>query len=114
MARSRDKGSRADRLAHAGVRERKAPWSWKQRVKRERKRLEADPSLAVCWQCREPISMDLPVGHARSFTLDHLVPIARGGDWDGAAEPCHLSCNSSRGDGRKRKRGAKPPTLLDW
>lgn len=91
-----------------------APWEWRKRVTRERKRLERDPSLAVCWQCREPISMDLPPSHPRGFTLDHLVPLSRGGTWDGEAKPCHRTCNASRGDGRGKRRGAKPPTLLDW
>jgi 5-methylcytosine-specific restriction endonuclease McrA len=114
MARTRDRGSRADRLDSAGVRVREAPWSWKKRVSRERKRLESDTTLAVCWLCGEPIDMALPYDHARGFTLDHLIPIARGGEWDGEAKPAHRSCNSARGDGRRRKRGATPPTLLDW
>lgn len=114
MARTRDKGSRADRLDRAGKYVRKAPASWKQRVVRERKRLEKHPELAVCWLCGEPISMMLPPTHPRAFTLDHLVPIARGGSWDGECRPAHLQCNSSRGDGRRRRRGMRPPTVLDW
>lgn len=93
---------------------RKPPWSWKKRVARERRRLEKDPTLAVCWRCGEAIDMALPPLHARAFTLDHLVPIVRGGAWDGEARPCHRDCNASRGDGRKKRRGAAPPTLLDW
>lgn len=114
MARTLDKGGWTDRQRQAGVKVRQAPWSWKQRVARERKRLEADPALAVCWRCSTPIEMNLPPTHGEAFTLDHLVPIARGGAWDGEARPAHRSCNASRGDGRKRKRGATPPTLLDW
>lgn len=114
MAWVRDKGSPADRRAAAGHNRRMDSWAWKKRVARERRRLERDPALAKCWICGEPIDMDLPVGHRLSFTLDHLVPISRGGDIDGDADPAHLSCNSSRGDGRKKKRGATPNTLLDW
>lgn len=114
MARKRDKGGKHDRLASAGHNIRADSWAWKQRVKRERQRLESDPTLAVCWLCREPIDMELPPLHGKAFTLDHLVPISRGGDMDGEARPAHRSCNSGRGDGRKRKRGATPPTLLDW
>lgn len=93
---------------------RKVPWSWRKRVARERRRLEKNPALAVCWRCGEPIDMALPGTHGQAFTLDHLVPIVRGGSWDGEARPCHRNCNSSRGDGRKKRRGASPPTLLDW
>lgn len=114
MARSRDKGGPADRRAAAGRTKRVEPWSWRQKVKRERARLTKDPSLAVCWLCGEPIDMHLPPGHKESFTLDHLIPVSRGGSWDGETKPAHLSCNASRGDGRKRRRGATPPTLLDW
>lgn len=87
---------------------------WQQRVKRERRRLERDPALAVCWLCSEPIDMNLPPRHARGFTLDHVVPLARGGMEDGEAKPAHLNCNSSRGDGRRTKRSATPNTLIDW
>ena len=114
MALKRDKGGKHDRLSAAGHNIRADSWAWKQRVRRERQRLERDPTLAVCWLCGEPIDMNLPPLHAKAFTLDHLIPISRGGDMDGEARPSHRSCNSARGDGRKRKRGATPPTLLDW
>lgn len=94
------------------------PWAWnhawKKRVQRERRRLERDPSLATCWICGQPISMDLPPLHPRSFTLDHLVPLARGGDIRGEAKPAHRDCNASRGDGRRTKRSSEPTTILDW
>lgn len=93
---------------------RQVPWSWKTRVVRERKRLERHPELAVCWLCGEPIDMALPYLHARSFTLDHLVPIAKGGRWDGETRPAHRCCNSGRGDGRRARRGAQPKTALEW
>lgn len=114
MARTRDKGSLADRREAAGVNVRSKSWAWQKRVKRERRRLERDPKLAVCWICGDPIDMALPYQHRMAFTLDHLIPISRGGDIDGATEPAHLSCNSSRGDGRKKKRGRTPVTLIDW
>ena len=114
MARTRDKGGYKDRLEALGYNPRQASWAWKQRVKRERQRLEKHPELAVCWICGEPIDMSLPYQHSRAFTLDHLVPISRGGAIDGEAKPAHLCCNSSRGDGRKRRRGATPATVLDW
>lgn len=88
--------------------------AWKKRVKRERRRLERDPAAAMCWICGDPIDMALPYQHRMAFTLDHLVPISRGGDLDGETKPAHLSCNSSRGDGRKKRRGRSPATLIDW
>lgn len=89
-------------------------WAYKQRVKAWRKRLERDPALAKCWICGGTIDMALPHLHARSFTLDHLIPLSKGGALEGEVKPAHRSCNASRGDGRRTKRGATPPTLLDW
>ena len=116
MARKRDKAA-----PDAAARERRGSTSvrmdsgaWKRKVKAWRKRLNNDPALAVCWLCGGAIDMNLPPTHGRAFTLDHLVPLSRGGDIDGEVKPAHRSCNAARGDGRKTKRGATPPTLLDW
>ena len=89
-------------------------WDWKRRVARERRRLEKHTEEAVCWLCGEPIDMRLPPLHRDAFTLDHLIPISRGGDIRGETKPAHRSCNSSRGDGRQKRRGAEPSTLLNW
>lgn len=89
-------------------------WRWKTRVKRARAKAERDPAAAVCWICHEPIDMALPAGHRDAFTLDHLTPLSRGGDIDGPAEPAHRRCNSGRGDGRRARARAHPPTLLHW
>ena len=115
MARKIDKAApdavyREKRAANA----RQMSWAYKKRVGTWRKKLENDPALAVCWICGGAIDMNLPPTHGRAFTLDHLVPLAKGGELDGEVKPAHRSCNSSRGDGRKTKRGATPPTLLDW
>ena len=96
------------------VNSRQLSWAYKQRVKTWRKKLERDPALAVCWLCGGSIDMNLPPTHGRAFTLDHLVPISRGGSIDGEVKPAHRSCNSARGDGRRTRRGSTPPTLLDW
>ena len=116
MARKRDKGA-----PDAVARERRGSTNvrmdsglWKRKVKAWRKRLNNDPAIAVCWLCGGAIDMNLPPTHGRAFTLDHLVPLSRGGDIDGEVKPAHRSCNAARGDGRKTKRGATPPTLLDW
>lgn len=116
MARKRDKAA-PDALARerrGSTNVRMDSGAWKRKVKTWRKKLENDPALAVCWICGGAIDMNLPPTHGRAFTLDHLVPLSRGGDIDGEVKPAHRSCNSARGDGRKTKRGATPPTLLDW
>lgn len=116
MARKRDKAA-PDALVRerqGSTNERMDSGVWKRKVKAWRKKLENDPALAVCWICGGAIDMNLPPRHGRGFTLDHLVPLSRGGDIDGEVKPAHRSCNSARGDGRKTKRGATPPTLLEW
>lgn len=93
------------------ARERSA--TWRKRVTRERRRLERDPSAAVCWLCGDPIDMDLPHDHDRAFSLDHVVPVGRGGDEArGEARPAHRKCNSQRSDGRRTN--SEITTLLDW
>ena len=89
-------------------------WHWEQRVKRAKRRARHDPRLGICWICGLPIDLDLPSKDRGAFTLDHLVPLARGGMVDGEALPAHRGCNSSRGDGRRSKRSRQPTTLLDW
>lgn len=84
---------------------------YRNHVTRERRRLEKDPSLAVCWLCGDPIDMELPVLHPRAFTCDHIVPIGRAGDLHGETKPAHRECNSSRGKGRNSTNNS---TLLEW
>lgn len=92
--------------------ERRVDWRWKQTVKRQRQRLERNPELAVCWLCGHPIDMDLPPLHDYAFSLDHVVPIARGGKLHDEARPAHRKCNSQRSDGRKAKKETK--TIIEW
>ncbi|WWM24861.1 HNH endonuclease [Streptomyces sp. B21-104] len=53
-----------------------------------------------CWLCGHNIDGRLTEKHPLSFTLDHVVPLSKGGDLlDPAnARPAHRSCNSSRGN----------------
>ena len=115
MGRKIDKGA-PDAVAreHAARNARQYSWAYKKRIGTWRRKLERDPALAKCWICGQAIDMNLPPLHARAFTLDHLVPLAKGGALDGEVKPAHRSCNASRGDGRRTKRGATPPTLLNW
>lgn len=116
MARKRDKAApdAVARERRGSTNVRMDSGAWKRKVKTWRKKLENDPALAVCWICGGAIDMNLPPTHGRAFTLDHLVPLSRGGAIDGEVKPAHRACNSARGDGRQTKRGATPPTLLDW
>lgn len=52
-----------------------------------------------CWLCGHNIDYSLDPRHRMSFTLDHLVPISRGGSLlDPAnARAAHRACNSSKG-----------------
>lgn len=66
-----------------------------------------------CWLCGHDIDLTLPATHPMSFTLEHVVPVARGGDpLDPAnARSAHRRCNSIKGD-----RPAQPhaPTSRAW
>ena len=55
--------------------------------------------------------MGLPHGHARAYTLDHVVPIERGGQLLGETRPAHRNCNASRGNAEEVKRGQ---TAFEW
>ncbi|NUP37019.1 MAG: HNH endonuclease [Streptomyces sp.] len=53
-----------------------------------------------CWICGHDIDPALDARNAWSFTLDHAVPLSRGGSLlDPAnARSAHRRCNSSRGN----------------
>ncbi|WP_326700215.1 HNH endonuclease [Streptomyces sp. NBC_01754] len=53
-----------------------------------------------CWLCGHDIDPTLDAKHPLSFTLDHLVPLSRGGSLlDPAnARSAHRRCNSARGN----------------
>lgn len=56
----------------------------------------------MCWICKRRISKTFKYPHPRSASIDHLIPLALGGD-DTAfnKKAAHLSCNMSRGTGRQ-------------
>ncbi|MFZ4264493.1 HNH endonuclease [Streptomyces arboris] len=53
-----------------------------------------------CWLCGHNIDGALDAKHPMSFTLDHLVPLSKGGGLlDPAnARAAHRRCNSARGN----------------
>ncbi|MGW7239724.1 HNH endonuclease [Streptomyces sp. NPDC054804] len=67
-----------------------------------------------CWICGHniPTSVD-GRRHPLAFTLDHLVPLSRGGDLlDPAnARSAHRRCNSARGARMTIKPSRQKPTL---
>ncbi|MER5892290.1 HNH endonuclease [Streptomyces sp. NPDC001876] len=65
-----------------------------------------------CWLCGHAIDRRLTAQHPLSFTLDHLVPLSRGGDLlDPAnARSAHRRCNSARGNRTERR----APTRTSW
>lgn len=67
----------------------------KWRALQRRVRARMDP----CALCGEAIDYGLPPGDPMSFTIDHIVPISRGG---GVYDPencqaAHLRCNQAKG-----------------
>ncbi|WP_420034691.1 HNH endonuclease [Streptomyces sp. cg28] len=64
-----------------------------------------------CWLCGNEIPATVDGRrHPLAFTLDHLVPLSRGGDLlDPAnARSAHRRCNSSRGNRPTVKRPKRP------
>lgn len=55
---------------------------------------------APCARCGHNIDPNLDARHPMSFTLDHIVPLSKGGSLlDPAnARPMHRRCNSARGN----------------
>jgi 5-methylcytosine-specific restriction endonuclease McrA len=53
-----------------------------------------------CWICGHHIDLTLDARSAWSFTLDHMIPLSKGGDLlDPAnARSAHRRCNSARGN----------------
>lgn len=61
-----------------------------------------------CWQCGMWVDQNLPRTHPMSRTVDHMVPVARGGDGvpsRSGVRLCHRKCNSRRGHRPERVRG---------
>jgi len=68
----------------------------------------------VCWICGDMIDLDLPFTHAMSWTADHVVPLAKGGDIHGEMRPAHRRCNSVRQTGDRDHLTQPSPTSREW
>lgn len=57
-------------------------------------------SGGLCLLCAKPIDLALPGTHPDGPTLEHLIPVSRGGHpyHPGNLHASHLRCNSSRGN----------------
>jgi 5-methylcytosine-specific restriction endonuclease McrA len=62
-----------------------------------------------CWLCGHNIDTSLDPRHPMSWTLDHVVPLSRGGDLlDRAnARSAHRRCNSAKGNRAMPQRQVK-------
>lgn len=69
-------------------------------VRREPYALSAviEHSQGICALCDEPIDLTLAYPHRRSASIDHVLPLSRGGaDTIGNVQLAHLECNWTKG-----------------
>lgn len=53
----------------------------------------------ICHLCKKDIDLAFPRFHPLSLTIDHIIPISRGGDHTRAnVKVAHWSCNCSKGN----------------
>ena len=62
-------------------------------------------AVPLCHLCGGWIDKELPRYHPMSWTADHVVPLAKGGDASALSNlaPAHWSCNSGKQDKVIRK-----------
>ena len=79
---------------------------WERRHMRERDAFVEDvPRFAVferddfiCKICGYPIDMTLAAPHRKSASIDHVVPLARGGKHEMSnVQAAHFGCNARKG-----------------
>ena len=81
-------------------------------------------SQNVCALCGKPVDFSLKWPDPMSATIDHIIPVARGGSPDAIEnmQLAHLCCNISKGDALIKKKKQKEtvisnrvlPQHLDW
>ena len=67
-----------------------------------------------CHLCSRPIDWDADWRDQWSYTYDHDVPIAAGGDPRGPGKQAHRSCNARRSDRVEFEPVKRPRTTKDW
>ena len=66
-------------------------------TRRDRLRARIARGRPNCHICGEPINYDAPRDDPRSFALDHVIPLARGGADDHTnVAASHRACNSKK------------------
>lgn len=67
---------------------------------RERRIEVIAASGGICLLCGEPMRLDLPGTHPDGPTLEHIIPVSRGGHPTDRRNQAasHLRCNVARGD----------------
>lgn len=77
----------------------------RERIRRQRKgklptRLQVyNKTEGKCGICHKHIDLSLNFPHHNSFTVDHIIPIAKGGDHSfDNMQPAHMICNSTKRD----------------
>jgi len=66
-------------------------------TQRDRHRARIRKTGANCHICGEPIDYTLPHTDDRSFVVDHVIPLAKGGtDTPDNVKAAHRDCNSAK------------------
>lgn len=69
-------------------------------TRRNRHRRQIAKGQPPCHLCGEPINYQADHLDPHSFTIDHIIPIAKGGaDTLDNCAPAHRKCNRDKGDG---------------
>lgn len=71
--------------------------------KQEGKRRKVEKLRALhggdCWRCNRPMRFGWPYNCGKAATIEHLMPLSKGGTWDLAnLRLCHVHCNRHLGD----------------
>lgn len=97
-------GTRCSRRRKSSTRDAKKRARWAVRLERiSRSGVLARDSYA-CKLCDEPLAMHRQVPHPLAPTLDHVIPLAKGGDHaDDNLQAAHFICNVLKNDGKRRR-----------
>lgn len=70
-------------------------YKYKQYMKRQRVKVIRDNDPIICTHCQQAIDPALDYFDGEALTLNHITPLAVGGDPFGEVEPQHRRCNTS-------------------
>jgi hypothetical protein len=75
---------------------------------------DREPPYCTWPPCGELIDMSLPPTHPMSWTTDHTVGLAEGGDLFGPRTLMHRRCNSAKEAGRQQAQPRALRTTEEW